>query len=114
MFDVVAIGQRMKARREQIGLTLDEVAARTGITKATISRYENGVFSRLKLPVLESISRALDMDPSDLLDPDGSGIYVKPSPQMNIPAYLESLSDVELFDLLQDLTAELAKRRKEK
>lgn len=67
MFDVSAIGNRIRRRREELGFTLDEVALKVGITKGTISRYENGVIVRPKIPVLESIARALEIDPRELL-----------------------------------------------
>lgn len=112
MFDVVAIGQRIRSRREQMGLTLDDVAARVGITKATVSRYENGIITRLKIPVLESIARALDLEPEDLLDP------TRPIPSYSRPvitedqlrAYLDTLTDTELLDLLQRLIAKMQER----
>ena len=114
MFDVVAIGQRMKERREQLGLTMDEVAAHVGVTKSTISRYENGVITRIKLPVLESIAHALDMEPEELLDPNKTGAYSKPRATFDKAAYIDSLSEAEMLDMLQMLTAKLAERRNEK
>ena len=115
MYDVVAIGLRIKARREQLGLTLDDVAQRIGITKGTVSRYENGVIARLKVPVLESIARVLDMEPEDLIDPSSAPTYGKPVITADqIRAYLDTLSDAQLLDLLQALTAKLAERRADK
>ena len=113
MLDVTIIGQRIKARREDLGLTLDDVAMRTGITKATLSRYENGVFSRLKVPILESIARALEIEPEQLFDSDTAlPSYERPTiTKEQLLDYLDTLSDAQLLDLLQMLTAKLAERR---
>lgn len=115
MYDVVAIGQRIKARREQLGLTLDDVAQRIGVTKGTVSRYENGVIARLKVPVLESIARVLDMEPKELIDPSSSPTYSKTTitPEQ-ISNYFASLSDDQLLATLQELAAIMAERRMDK
>ena len=67
MFDVNEIGSRMKRRREELDLTLDDVAVSVGVAKTTILRYENGEISRPKIPVLQSIANALDVRPEWLL-----------------------------------------------
>ena len=67
MFDVKEIGSRIKRRREELDLTLDDVAGAVGVAKTTILRYENGEISRPKIPVLHSIASALDVRPEWLL-----------------------------------------------
>ena len=67
MFDVMEIGSRMKRRREELDLTLDDVAVSVGVAKTTILRYENGEISRPQIPVLQSIANALDVRPEWLL-----------------------------------------------
>ena len=76
MLTNIEIGTRIKSTRDLRGLTLDDIASRVGVAKSTISRYENGTISKLKLPVLESIAKALDVDPNWIIgntdDPDAS------------------------------------------
>lgn len=67
MFDVNEIARRIKLRREDLGLTLDEVAQVVGVDKSTVMRYENGNIVRPKIPVLHSIANALDVRPEWLL-----------------------------------------------
>ena len=50
---------RIKARRDELGLTLDNVASQIGVARSTIQRYESGKIEKLKLPVLEAIARVL-------------------------------------------------------
>lgn len=57
-----AIGNRIRSRREELGLTMDDVAAEIGLNKSTIQRYESGSIRTIKLPVIEAIARVLDVD----------------------------------------------------
>ena len=64
MFSNYDIGSRISSARNQRGLTLDEVANAIGVAKSTVQRYEKGTISRIKLPVIESIARVLQVDPN--------------------------------------------------
>lgn len=61
------IGQRIYTTRMRRGMTLDEVAAKVGVAKSTIQRYEKGTISKIKLPVLESIAAVLRVNPNWLI-----------------------------------------------
>lgn len=61
------IGQRMRSRRKELGLTLQEVADRVGVQNSTIYRYEAGKIAKIKLPVIEAIASALNVNPSWLI-----------------------------------------------
>lgn len=67
MFTNAEIGARIEARRIICGLTMDDVAARIGVNKSTIQRYEKGQIQKLKLPVIESIAAALEVNPDWLI-----------------------------------------------
>ena len=57
----VMIGRRMKARRAMLDMRQEELAARTGIPQAHISRYERGAFQSINPVRLVAIAKALDM-----------------------------------------------------
>lgn len=61
------IGDRIAARRIQLGFTMDDVAQRIGVAKSTIQRYEKGQIKKIKLPVIESIASALSVNPDWLI-----------------------------------------------
>ena len=67
MFSNYDIGNRINSARNQRGMTLDEIAKAVGVTKSTIQRYEKGTIPRIKLPVIESIARVLNVDPNWLI-----------------------------------------------
>ena len=68
------IGLRISSAREMRGLTLDDIATEVGVARSTIQRYEKGTISKIKLPVLQSIASALNVNPNWLIgntdDPD--------------------------------------------
>lgn len=61
------IGQKIKTRREELGLTLKDIADQIGVASSTISRYETGRIENIKMPVIDSIADALNVNPSWLL-----------------------------------------------
>lgn len=65
--DVVEIGSRIKEARALRGLTMAELAEKIGINKSSIKRYEDGSIAKPKLPALNAIARALDVNPAWLL-----------------------------------------------
>lgn len=64
MSDNAAIGRRIEARRNELGLTLDDVATSIGVARSTIQRYEKGKINKLKLPVIEAIASVLYVNPA--------------------------------------------------
>ena len=76
MFSNYDIGNRISSARDQRGLTLDDVASAIGVAKSTVQRYEKGTITKIKLPVIESIARVLQVDPNWIIgntdDPSSS------------------------------------------
>lgn len=60
------IGRRIKECREEKGMTQEELGRKLGYNKSTIQRYETGLISSLKIPVLHAIASALDVNPDYL------------------------------------------------
>ena len=67
MADVKALGERIKQRRKELKLTLQDVADSVGVTKSTIQRYETGKIGTPKLPVIQAVARALTVNPAWLV-----------------------------------------------
>ena len=60
-------GQRIKARRKQIGISAEQLAERLQIAPATIYRYESGEIAQIKHDRLVAIASALGVN-ADYLD----------------------------------------------
>lgn len=65
--NIIEIGNRIKYIRDIQKITLDEIASKVGVAKSTIQRYEAGKIEKPKLPVLESIANALNVNPAWLI-----------------------------------------------
>lgn len=63
----VAFGKRVRARRQQLGLTLEDVAKKSGLGRSFISHIERDLGSASISSVLR-LCRALDLGLSDLFD----------------------------------------------
>lgn len=61
------VGDRIKARRLELGLSVDEVAAALGKNRATIYRYESNEIENFPTSVLEPLSIVLDTSPAYLM-----------------------------------------------
>lgn len=64
---MLTIGQRIKNRRLELHLTVDEVANKLGKNRATIYRYEKDDIKDLPITVLEPLAKVLETTPADLM-----------------------------------------------
>lgn len=60
-------GQRIKKIRLEKNLTLEEIAKKIGVSKATVQRYESGVIANIPQENIEKIAEAMDISPSYLM-----------------------------------------------
>ena len=63
----MSIGERIKERRTELNLSVDELAARIGKNRATVYRYESHEIENLTLSTLEPLAKALDTTPGYLM-----------------------------------------------
>ena len=61
------IGERIKQRRLELNLTVDELAKRLGKNRATIYRYESNDIENFPTTILEPLAKALDTTPAYLM-----------------------------------------------
>ena len=57
------IGKRIQQQRKALNISVVDIATYTGLSKATIHRYENGDIRNIKLPVVETIAAILNVNP---------------------------------------------------
>lgn len=65
--NTLTIGQRIKNRRLELHLTVDEVADKLGKNRATVYRYEKDDIKDLPITVLEPLAKVLETTPADLM-----------------------------------------------
>lgn len=61
------VGMRIKERREELNISVNDLAARLSMSKATIHRYENGEIKNIKVPVAMAIAHELKVSAAWLL-----------------------------------------------
>jgi len=63
----MTIGNRIKLRRQEIGLSVDQLADRIGKNRATVYRYESNDIEKFPLDILEPLADALRTTPAYLM-----------------------------------------------
>ena len=63
----MTVGQRLRLRRRELGLTLEDVAIAANTSKQTVQRYESGVIENIPRARLEAIAAVLKVAPARLL-----------------------------------------------
>jgi transcriptional regulator with XRE-family HTH domain len=63
----MTVGQRIKLRRKEMGISADELGKRIGKNRATVFRYENGDIEKLPIDILKPIAEALLTTPQFLM-----------------------------------------------
>lgn len=76
----MTIGERIKQRRMELGLSVDEVAEKLGKDRATVYRYESNEIENLPVGTLEPLAKILETTPAQLMgwdDKEQDKIYRK-------------------------------------
>lgn len=91
------VGERIKSRRKEIGLSAEEVAKELGVSPATVYRYESNDIMNMRIDKLEPIAKALRTTPAYLM---GWEDDKKENPPAESQRILESVNSSENIDLL--------------
>lgn len=71
--DSLSIGDKIKLRRKELGLSADKLAQKIGVDRATIYRYEKNDIKKIPINVMEALAEALQTSVSHLMG------WVKPN-----------------------------------
>ena len=91
------VGERIKSRRKEIGLSAEQVAKELGVSPATVYRYESNDIMNMRIDKLEPIAKALRTTPAYLM---GWEDDKKENPPAESQRILESVNSSENIDLL--------------
>lgn len=64
----MTIGDKLRQRRKEVGLSLKEVADKVGVAEATVSRWERGDIANMKRNFIVQYAKALSVSPMFLLE----------------------------------------------
>ncbi|NMB41001.1 MAG: helix-turn-helix transcriptional regulator [Firmicutes bacterium] len=63
----MTIGERIKKRRKEIGMSVETLAEKLGKNRATIYRYESDQIENMPLSVIEPLAKVLNVSPAYLM-----------------------------------------------
>lgn len=96
------IGEKIKSRRKELGISADKIAEKLKISRATIYRYENGAIEKLPSDILIPLSEILKLSPADLLDFEDSNHYPQTTDEL-------SNHELEMLALFREANPEMQK-----
>ncbi|MGN1025503.1 MAG: helix-turn-helix domain-containing protein [Faecousia sp.] len=99
----------IKNRRSELGLTLDEVASRAGVSRSTVLRWETGAIANLGRDKIAALAAALQVSPEYLL-----GWTDEPGLQMgtDLASATADLTPEEISSVLNYIAFLKSQRRK--
>lgn len=74
------IGLAIAMRREQVGLTQEELAKAVGVSKASVCRWESGDISNMRRDRIQKLANALNISPLELLNEETEGFVHEKTP----------------------------------
>ncbi len=118
----MGVGERIRKKRLELNITLEELGLKTKVNKTTILRYENGTISNIPSDKIEIIAQALNTTPAYLMGwdthppaapptPFNDAMLIEMPPTIEIPVYgkigtgiaIEEIEDIEeIIDIPAD------------
>ncbi len=92
-----SIGRKIKLRRDELGLTLEEVGQAVGVGKSTVRKWETGDIKNMKRDKISKLAYVLKVSPSFIMDEN----FEAASARDNIVARLEAGSDIQHIVITQ-------------
>lgn len=107
----MTIGRNINHARKLSGMTLEELSKHIGISRQTLSRYENGIIGNIPSDRIEKIAIALNVSPAQLMgweemnSSPAEEYYTDPT----VNEYAEQLRTNPNMRLLFDATKDMTK-----
>ena len=115
----MTIGERIKQRRKELGLSVDEVADKLGKNRATVYRYESNNIENFPVGTLEPIAKILETTPSKLMGwnsnddlPNGKSESISIPKGVKIPVLGDVAVGIPIEDIIdyEEIDENLARR----
>lgn len=66
------IANKIKTRRQELGLTLEDVAQAVGVGRSTVRKWETGMIKNMGRDKIAALAKVLQMNPVELVPAAGS------------------------------------------
>lgn len=105
------VGQRIKARREELNLSAEKLGQLIGKAKTTIYRYESGYIETIPSSILEDLAKALKTTPAYLMGWTDNPDRELSDKEKEFIEAVKNMSDDEI-DKMNDYLSFLLSKRK--
>ena len=104
------IANKIKTRRQELGLTLEDVARAVGVGRSTVRKWETGMIRNMGRDKIAALAKVLQMNPVDFVPGDGEKINHSESYADSVDIErLEALHQDPRLGLLFDHTRKMKK-----
>lgn len=78
------IANKIKARRQELGLTLEEVAQAVGVGRSTVRKWETGMIKNMGRDKIAALASILQLDPVEFVPMSGEDRYYSKLKENNL------------------------------
>lgn len=96
-------GERMKSRRKELGIPVDQVAAALNVSVATVYRYEKGDIEKVPGAALEPLAKILHTSAAWLMGWCNDEIPLQPESRHSIPPGFEPMPKMKKVPLVGNI-----------
>ena len=103
------IGTRIKNRRQEMHMTLEDLSRKTGVSRQTIFRYESGEIKNIPSDKIEAIASALVVSPAYIMgwkEEEAPSYYLDPEVARIAQEAYDNPDIRILFDCARDVSKE--------
>lgn len=107
-------GERLKKRRLELNLTLEEVGNIVGVAKSTVRKWETGAIENMKSDKISLLAKALQVSPAFIMGLENTEPNISKEQQLinTISNYLNENSKVTLSEIKRGNKVDLIKSDK--
>lgn len=93
----MTIGERIRKKREERGMTLEELSKYINVSRQTMSRYETGAIKGVPSDKMELIASVLKTTPAYLMGWEENPVIVQAAKQAAFRKEIGDLTDAEMY-----------------
>lgn len=107
----MTLGEKIRTRRIQLGMTMEDLGKKIGVQRSAINKYEKGIITDLKRSTIADLARALDVPPIYLLDdtPEDGECYTTIE-QLSNGSLIQVMHKNPRLGLLFDKTSKMSEK----
>lgn len=100
------IGEKIRARRMELGMTLEEVGNIVGVGKSTVRKWETGMIQNMKRDKIDLLAKALQISPSEFISTDVDELEMSKEDHDRLEALHQNPRLGLLFDRTREMKSE--------